>query len=277
MKKLLLFVFLLSSVTNFAQKKEKVKGSKIVTMSQKEVANFKSIEVEDNLEVFLVKGNECSLEIEADDNLHEFIEYKLLGSNLRITTTRDLSSFKKLSIRITYNNELDMVIAKHETNVTALSDVDLSTITFKSYDYAKLYLNAKCKQFTLMANDKSKVELNLKSEKASIDVSKNAQIKALIVSTDLIFDMYQKSTAIIEGDVNNLKLRLDNNTNFTGNKLTAINAQLLTDAYSTGKISVKNSVTIDAAGKSEIQLSGEPKIEIKRFIDSATLSKKPLK
>jgi hypothetical protein len=277
MKQLLLFVFLLSSITNFAQKKEKVKGSKIVTMSQKEVANFKSIEVEDNLEVFLVKGNECSLEIEADDNLHEFIEYKLLGSNLRITTTRDLSSFKKLSIRITYNNELDMVIAKHETNVTALSDVDLSTITFKSYDYAKLYLNAKCKQFTLMANDKSKVELNLKSEKASIDVSKNAQIKALIVSTDLIFDMYQKSTAIIEGDVNNLKLRLDNNANFTGNKLTAINAQLLTDAYSTGKISVKNSVTIDAAGKSEIQLSGEPKIEIKRFIDSATLSKKPLK
>jgi predicted acyltransferase (DUF342 family) len=129
----------------------------------------------------------------------------------------------------------------------------------------------------IMANDKSKVELNLKSEKASIDVSKNAQIKALIVSTDLIFDMYQKSTAIIEGDVNNLKLRLDNNANFTGNKLTAINAQLLTDAYSTGKISVKNSVTIDAAGKSEIQLSGDPKIEIKRFIDSATLSKKPLK
>jgi hypothetical protein len=137
MKQLLLFVFLLSSVTNFAQKKEKVKGSKIVTMSQKEVANFKSIEVEDNLEVFLVKGNECSLEIEADDNLHEYIEYKLLGSNLRITTTRDLSSFKKLSIRITYNNDLDMVIAKHETNVTALSDVDLSTITFKSYDYGK--------------------------------------------------------------------------------------------------------------------------------------------
>jgi hypothetical protein len=277
MKKLLLLVFLLSSITNFAQKKEKVKGSKIVTMSQKEVANFKSIEVEDNLEVFLVKGNECGLEIEADDNLHEYIDYRLSGSNLRITTTRDLSSFKKLSIRITYNNELDMVIAKHETNVTALSDVDLTNVTFKSYDYAKLYLNAKCKNFTLMANDKSKVELNLKSEKAAIDVSKNAQIKALIVSTDLIFDMYQKSTAIIEGDVNNLKLRLDNNASFTGNKLTAVNANLLTDSYSSGKITVKNNVTIDAAGKSEIQLSGEPKIEIKRFTDTATISKKPLK
>ena len=57
-----------------------------------------------------------------------------------------------------------MVIAKDETNVTALSDVILDNITFKSYDYSKLFLYAKTKNFTLMANDKSKVELNLKSE-----------------------------------------------------------------------------------------------------------------
>ena len=64
-----------------------------------------------------------------------------------------------------------MIIAKNETNVTALSDVDLTTVTFKSYDYAKLYLNAKCKNFTLMANDKSKIELNLKSEKYRYNIT----------------------------------------------------------------------------------------------------------
>lgn len=277
MKKIILLVLLLSSINNFAQKKEKVKGSKIVTMEQKEVASFKSIEVEDNLEVFLVKGTECAFEIEADDNLHEFIDFKLSGSNLRVTTTKELTSFKKLSIRITYTDGLDMVIAKNETNVTALSDVDLDIVTFKSYDFAKLYLNAKCKNFTLMANDKSKIELNLKSDKATIDVSKSAQVKALIASTDLIFDMYQKSNATIEGDVNNLKLRLDNNADFVGSKLTAVNAQIFAEGYANGKINVKTNVALDIAGKSEIQLFGEPKIEIKRFTDSATLMKKPIK
>ena len=277
MKKIILLVLLLSSLNNFAQKKEKVKGSKIVTMEQKEVASFKSIEVEDNLEVFLVKGTECGLEIEADDNLHEFIDFKLSGSNLRVTTTKELSSFKKLSVRITYTDGLDMVIAKNETNVTALSDVDLDIVTFKSYDFAKLYLNAKCKNFTLMANDKSKIELNLKSDKATIDVSKSAQVKALIASTDLIFDMYQKSNATIEGDVTNLKLRLDNNSDFVGSKLTAVNAQIFAEGYANGKINVKTNVALDIAGKSEIQLYGEPKIEIKRFADSATLMKKPTK
>lgn len=277
MKKTILLLFLLTTTFGFSQKKEKVKGSKVVTMEQKQIENFKSIEVEDNLEVFLVKGNECGLEIEADDNLHEFIDYKLSGSNLRITTNKDISSFKKLSIRITYTDELDMVIAKNETNLTALSDVDLKTVTFKSYDFAKLYLNAKCKNFTLMANDKSKIELNLKSEKAAIDVSKNAQVKALIASTDLLFDMYQKSTAIIEGDVNTLKLRLDNNADFNGSKLTAVNTQLFAEAYANGKINAKTNIVIDIAGKSEIEIFGEPKFEIKRFTDSATLRKKPIK
>ena len=70
---------------------------------------------------------------------------------------------------MTYTDKFNMVIAKDETNVTALSDVTLDNITFKSYDYAKLFLNAKTKNFTLMANDKSKIELNLKSEKIVIN------------------------------------------------------------------------------------------------------------
>jgi len=277
MKKVYLLLFILISINTFSQNKEKVKGSKIVTMEQKPIENFKTLEVEDNLEVFLVKGKECALEIEADDNLHEYIDFKIAGSNLRITTTKSINNFKKLSVRVTYTDDFNMVIAKNETNVTALSDVDLTDITFKSYDFAKLYLNAKTKNFTLMANDKSKIELNLKSEKAAIDISKNANVKALIASTELKVDMFQKSSATIEGDVNILKLRLDNNSDFIGNKLTANSLQIFSDGYSNAKVQVKNTIAIDAAGKSEIELSGEPKIDIKRFTDNATLKKKALK
>jgi len=90
-----------------------------------------------------------------------------------------------------------MVIAKDETNVTALSDV-LDNVTFKSYDYAKLFLNAKTKNFTLMGNDKSKVELNLKSDKTAIDLSKSSYLKALISSGEMRFDMYQKLPQILK-------------------------------------------------------------------------------
>jgi hypothetical protein len=276
MKKIILFSFLLLASVSFAQKKEKVKGSKIVKLEQKEIGSFESLEVEDNLEVFLVKGNECALEIEADDNLIEFVEYKLAGNNLRISTSKDISSYKKLSVRVTYTDKFNMVITKDETNVTALSDVVLDNVTFKTYDYSKLFLNANTKSFTLMANDKSKVELNLKSVKTSIDLSKSAYVKALISSSEMRFDLYQKSSAEVEGDVIDLKLRLDNNTDFIGRKLTAKNASLETSGYSKSSINISNIATVDASGNSEIQLYGEPlKIEMKRFADSAELRKKP--
>ena len=275
MKKIILISFLILAVSSFGQKKEKIKGSKIVKLEQKEIGDFESLEVEDNLEVFLVKGNECGLEIEADDNLIEFVEYKLTGKNLRISTSRDLSSYKKLSIRVTYNDKFNLVIAKDETNVTSLSDLTLNDITFKSFDYSKLFLNAKTKNFTLMANDKSKVELNLKSEKTAIDVSKSGYVKALISSGEMKFDMYQKSSADIEGDILDLKLRLDNNTDFTGKKLTAKNAMVETNGYARTSINISNIATIDASGNSEIELYGEPiKIDIKQFTQNAMLRKK---
>ncbi len=276
MKKIVLISCLFLTALSFAQKKEKIKGSKIVKSEQKQIESFESLEVEDNLEVFLVKGNECGLEIEADDNLIEFVDYKLAGNNLRISTSKDISSYKKLSVRVTYTDKFNMVIAKDETNVTALSDVVLDNVTFKTYDYSKLFLNANTKNFTLMANDKSKVELNLKSIKTAIDLSKSAYVKALISSSEMKFDLYQKSSAEVEGDVIELKLRLDNNTDFTGSKLTAKNAVLETGGYAKCSINISNIATIDASGNSEIELYGEPiKIDMKRFTDSAELIKKP--
>lgn len=278
MKKIITLSFLFLTILTFAQKKEKVKGSKIVKLEQKQVGDFESLEVEDNLEIFLIKGDDCGIEIEADDNLIEFVEYKLTGKNLRISTSKDISSYKKLSVRLTYNDKFNMLIAKDETNVTALSDVVLDNVTFKSYDYAKLFLNAKTKNFTLMANDRSKVELSLKSEKTAVDVSKSAYVKALISSGEMRFDMYQKSSADVEGDVLDLKLRLDNDTDFTGKKLTTKNALVEVSGYAKSSIGVSNIATIDASGNGEIDLYGEPiKIEIKHLTDSATLRKRPSK
>lgn len=277
MRKIITLTLLLLTIVTFAQKKEKVKGSKIVTMEQKQVESFINLEVEDNLEVFLVKGTECAMEIEADDNLHEFIEYKSAGNTLRLSTTKDISNAKKLSVRITYTDDFKMVISKNESNITALSDIELDNITFKTYDYSKLYLNAKTKMFTLMASDKSKIELNLKSEKTAIDMSKNAQLKALIATVDMKFDMYEKASAAVEGDVSELKLRLDNNTNFVGKNLTSKNTEIVMEAYSNASIMVSTKIQIDASGKSEIHLYGEPKIELKRFTESAVLMKKPSK
>lgn len=272
-----IIAIVLFSTLAYSQQKEKVKGSKIVTVVQKEIGEFDSLEVEDNLEIFLIKGDKCSLEMEADDNVQEFIEYSSKGKTLHLSTSRQISGTKKLSVRVTFTDDFNLLIAKDDTNITALAELTLPNFTFKIHDNAKLYANANVKVFTLMMDDKSKAELNLKSEDATVEMSKNSQLKALISATQMKFDMYQKTKAVIEGDVINFKLRLDNDAEFTGQKLTSKNADLLTEGFAECSINVATKLVIDAKGKTETKLYGAQKIEVKNFLDSAILTKKPLK
>ena len=277
MKNSILFIFLiLFNATVLGQEKEKIKGTKIVTVEQKEVKPFENLEVEDNLEIFLIKGDKCAVEIEADDNLHDIIDINVNGSVLQLSSTKEVISSKKFSVRVTYTDNFKMIIAKDKSNITALAEINLNDFTFKTFDESKLFAYVKTKNFTLMANDKSKIELNLKSDQATIELSKNSRLKALISSSQLTFDMYQKTNAVIEGDAINLKLRLDNNAEFLGKNLSSKNAEITSEGYANCSIQVNTKAIIDASGKSEIQLFGTQKIDLRNFIDSATLYKKPL-
>ena len=276
-KALLIFTLFIATNISLGQKKDKIKGSKIVTIEKKKIENFNSLEVSDELEITLVKGTECGLEIEADDNLHEAIAIEVANNNIKISTTKDIISAKKVSIRITYTDAFTSVTSKNESSVIALSELDLGAIEFKSFDSSKLFLNAKVGNFKLQMNDKSYAEINLKSDQSSISLSKNSKLKALIASLSLTIDMYQKTNAVVEGDTEKFKLRLDNNASFTGNNLTSKEVEISTESYTTASVHATNSLKIAAVGKSEISIFGDPKIEVEKFSDNAVLQKKPTK
>lgn len=270
----LVCIALLIAATSFAQKKEKIKGSKTVTVTQKQVESFDGLEIEDNIEVFLIKGSSPAIEIEADDNLHDIINYEMTGSTLRITTTKNVTGHKRLSMRVTYTDNLTKVIARHEVILNALMDLELENITVSNFDYSKSFLNVKSANFSLVMNDKSKAEINLKAENTTLELNKNADLKALISSPQVKIDMYQKSDATIEGDADKVMLRLDNNASLTAKKFTAKNIDLLAESYSKCSVMAAEAIIIAATGKAEIQLLGSPIIEMKNFADNAVLSKK---
>jgi hypothetical protein len=277
MKKIFTLLVLLVATFTWAQKAEKIKGSKIVTIEKVEVGYFDSIEVGDNIELFLEKGEQTELKIEADDNLHSIITTDLSDNTLRLKTSKAAVNFKKIILRVTYTNDLKMVVAKNQSVVNAIQEIQLEDIAFKSFNESKLNLNIDVNNFLIQSDDKSKVELNLKAENTTIELSKNASLKALITSADLKCDLYQKSKANLEGDVNYAKIRLDNNADFLGQKLVVKNCDLITEGYSNCTINSDTSLSIDASGNSEIKIYGNQKIEIKQFVDSATLVKKPTK
>lgn len=277
MKKLLVITFTCLVAFTFAQKKEKIKGSKIVTIEKKQIEAFESIEILDNFEVSLVKGELCGLEIEADDNLHEVIDLAMNGTMLRIGSTKTISGYKKLSLRIIYTDAFKEIIARNDAKIATVSTMELPKINIRAYDDAKLLLNAKTDEFALALDDKAEIEMNVKAKKSTINLLKNAEAKAVLVGDTATLDLYQKSEAKVEGDCNNLVLRLDNSASFSGKNLTVKNTELTIEESCNAEVNVKDNLKLDASGKSEVQLYNDPKIEIIRFSDNAVLRKKSSK
>jgi hypothetical protein len=269
-----LLLLLLVTTLSFAQKREKIKGSKVVTTSFKEVGEFDGIEADDNLEVYLERGEKNEIKIEADDNLHDIIGMDLRERTLRLYTSKESTIFKKLIVRVTYTKSLKNVIAKNEAAIYAIQELQLDDITFNSMDYSKLFLNVNSKKFSLIANDKSKTELNLKSEDASLQLSKNASIKTLVSAIKFKCDLYQKASATIEGIAEKATIRLDNNSVFNGTKFTLKESNITAESYSTGSILAEIAVSIAIGDKAELSLLGNPKIELTRFSEEAKLIKK---
>ena len=267
-------VFLFFCITAIAQDNAKLKGSKIVTKEQKATAVFSSVYIQDDIEVTFIKADTTGIETEADDNLHKTLKIENNGGILNLSLNDKIISFKKFEVKVFYTDDLKLIEANKQAKIMILEEMVIEEINFKLNEKAKLYLNLKTNAATFEMKDNSLVELNGKAEKLHFILTQNASVKALVASTELKVDQYQKSKTTIEGDVIDLKLRMDNNAQFTGKGLTAKNVQLIAEAYSTTSFFAETSCVLTALGNAEVEIFGEPTFEIKKFSGNAVLRKK---
>lgn len=270
----IIIIVSLTALTVNAQKIEKIKGSKIVTIEQKKMDLFSALEVENDLDVFLVKGSASAVEVEADDNLHETIETSVLGGILYIRTNKKITSAKKVSIRVVYTDDLKRISTKDQATITALADLQLESLIIKAIDQSKLFLNASINDLTISLSDKTKTELNIKSKKIKVDLDKNAVMKALIASNQLNIDLYNKSNAVIEGDAEESRIRIDNNATFESKNFSVKTSKLVIIDAAKASINSAIEATIEASGKSEVYIYGDGKVVLEKFLDNAVIMKK---
>jgi len=114
---ILFFLFIVSSEA-IAQKKEKIKGSKFVTVSQHEIPDFNTIEVNDDIEIHLIASSKPQIEIEADDNLHDNVVKTVTNNRLILNTTLEVTGAKRFIVRVLYTPTLQLVEAKATRKLT---------------------------------------------------------------------------------------------------------------------------------------------------------------
>lgn len=277
MKKIITLTFIFISMLCFSQKQEKIKASKIVTITQKELISFKELELWNKLDVILVKGTTCNLEIEADDNLHETFIVKNAGKKLIISNNSRISGAKKMILKLTYNDSLQAIYLKDDVKVTSLEDVTNDKITIASYNDSRIKLGIKNKNTIINCNDNSKLELVINSDEFTLNTFKDSEFEGSVSCKKANISLINDSEIKIEGSTDDFILSSKDSGDFKGKNFISSIAYVNGKGKSSIELNCKNKLTLNAVNNSKIELFGSPKIEMETFDGETMLQKRGFK
>uniref|UniRef100_UPI0040498C2A GIN domain-containing protein n=1 Tax=Gelidibacter sp. TaxID=2018083 RepID=UPI0040498C2A len=276
MKQLILtFLIALAFVSQgTAQDDGKIKGDRNVTIKQTDVEPFNRIIVGEEFTVEIVYNSKASVEVEADDNLHDYIKFNVNDGVLTFQTTLKITSSKKMAIKVNYTEGLQHIETLDNAEIRSLTTLELKNATLKTTGSSKAYLNIRTDTFDFTNNEKAKVKLNVSAESIVAILGENSKTDATFNTKALKVDMYQRANANVDGVAENSIIRIDNSSTFNGKTFTTKTCELITDLSSSASLGVTDTIAIEASGSSEIYLYNTPKIALNKFMGTAKLQKK---
>jgi hypothetical protein len=112
---------------------DSISGNGHVVKQKRNVAEFTGIKVGSGIDVFLTQGDEQNLEVEADENLQDWIKTEVTGNVLHIFTDKSIRIAKTKNVHITCRilNSIDISSAGDVTGVTPFKtdklDIEMSS------------------------------------------------------------------------------------------------------------------------------------------------------
>ena len=277
-KLIYIFLFILGTTSiSVAQSVEKIKGNRNITIKQTYIDDFTSLVIKNDFEVKIAYNSKPSVEIEADDNLHDVINVDLINGQLSISASKRITSRKKLVITVSFGEMLSSIDLHGDTELRSLTSMELDSLSLNVFGNSRAYLNIKANTFKFSSTDKSKSRLNINADSTTFILSDVSKLDALVNSKSSSFDIYQRATATIEGEAESSTLRIDNSGVISGKNYTIKNANLLIESSSDATLHVTEVLNLEASGTTETYIYGSSKINLTIFTDSAKLQKKELK
>jgi hypothetical protein len=263
-----------------AQNPDKIKGNRVVSTIITEINSFHTIALDEDFEIDLIYNKIPSVEVEADENLHEFIEFIVSDSVLYFNKLKKITSKKRLNIKVSYDDYLQFIEATNDSEINGLTPLNLNNGVLKTSGSSKIGLTIQSDTLHIETSDKAKLKLNITADTCSVNImgkskiSKTGKLEALINAPKFSAILYERTNAVIEGNCDTADIELENNAQFQGKNFTTNNCNVICNISSDAYLEVIKNITIDATGSSAIYLYQNPQIIINSLTDTAKLQKK---
>ncbi len=211
-----------------------VKGDGNVVVKKRKISNdFARIKVSRGLHVFITKSNKMSLEVEADENLHELITTEVRNGTLVITATKNIRWASAKNIHLSVENINEILVS---------SGAEVSS------------------------------ENTITASKLRIDASSGSQVKLHVKVTELVCETSSGAMIRLNGRAKDFSVHSSSGSNINAYELDSKNCEANASSGSGIKVNVSNDFDGNASSGANINYTGNPKIVKKSKSSGGSIS-----
>nr|WP_297787335.1 DUF2807 domain-containing protein [uncultured Allomuricauda sp.] len=272
MKKLLILLFILPPLVSIAQRKPKIKGSRIVTQVSEELPPFNAIVLNDDLEINLDKSFGPGYHITADDNLIDVLKFDVEDGTLVISSYYNITAKKELEITVNYT-ELRAITLKNGS-VISKDVIESDELFVDGFNNTKMNLKANAAVMDINLEDTSSGDFHVEVDSLNINLNKRTQAYVYAQANTGSLDLDGNSSLAMEGTSDRLQINMLDHAKYKGEAMQVSTCQLNMAGNANARVYVFGNVNINSSGDASIYLYGTPKITIEEFLDTSQLIKK---
>ena len=272
LKKLAIVLLLLCQVTLVAQRKPKIKGSRIVTEVNGELPMFNAVQLNDDLDIVLKKSYGPGYKIEADDNLIDILKFKVEDSTLIISSFYDVTAKKKMDITVEFT-ELKAIVVK-EGSITSNDIINSDELFVDAFANAKLNLQASAAVMDIHMEETSRGDFNVDVDSLNVGLNQRAEAYIYAVNEVGLIDLEQNGSLTLEGTSDRIEVNLTDNSRLKAERMEAAAIKAKLENSAVARINAHQELELSAIDNTRTYLYGNPRITILEFLNTAQLLKK---
>jgi hypothetical protein len=187
LKYTILLLFIMGSSSCYFNARETIYGSGNVVSDEREIENFTELKVSSGIDVIIRQGKEISLELEADDNLHEAIITRVVDNTLKIYTDKNIRRARSKKVYLVYT--------------------DLNSIRISSAGDVKGENTLEADHLDIDLSSAGDLDLDIEAEKVTCDISSSGDARLsgkadmLVASLSSAGDLYAYDLRTRKADV----------------------------------------------------------------------------
>jgi len=272
---------LLLLITTLGFSQEKIKGNGTLKSVKSELSDFKKLVINNDFKATLIKTEVPTIEIVTDENLHSEISFVVTDSILTLETSKKLRP-KSLEITIFCSDNLTEIELNDDASLESLNSIKFDNLSLYINDYAKAILDINANNFSLnnanqsKINIRSKTKLTVTSTNTKLDLTEYSNTNLTLNTENFKASLKDHAVLNIDGKTTNTKIEVLESADVKGKEFTSSVSKIDLFENASAIVSVTDSITLNAAGKSKLELYNNPKITIKSFTNFAKIFKKEI-